>query len=340
LDQAAQELAWNGGERRKLINECLSISLFAYVGVALRIALVSASSSTGTNLLDVLGHDCFLQNILGSALMGFAKNRKSSSSTVTLLATGVTTGLCGCLTTFATWMLTVNDLLRGKSPACSASSSCTNAVLVTLLSICVFLSSLRFGRQLAHTLRPSLLPADTIDRIATTYGETTMLLCLLVTVTLIVWIMVAVGFAKPTVMGVGGQSKAALAVAFAPLGAVLRFRLSKLNGKAWEHFPIGTFAANMGGSILAVILSIAVSSSDISAVQVVLMAASTGFTGSLSTVSTFVNELDSLGVVDTSEGDGVDQSDRVMAGWRPHVYAAGSVVSVQVALLAVYGLLE
>ena len=33
-----------------------------------------------------------------------------------------------------------------------------------------------------------------------------------------------------------------LAVALAPIGAVLRFHLSKLNGALTDDFPLGTFA--------------------------------------------------------------------------------------------------
>ena len=50
----------------------------------------------------------------------------------------------------------------------------------------------------------------------------------------------------------------------------------------------------MGGSAVAALISIHLSAGTSSAVTVaVLKAAGTGFTGSLSTVSTFVNELNS-----------------------------------------------
>ena len=162
-------------------------------------------------------------------------------------------------------------------------------------------------------------------------------LTLLLPVTLLVWILAAQDFATPAAAG-SPPSDRWLAVAFAPLGAVLRYRLSKLNGKVLPHFPVGTFAANVAGSMIAAVLSIAASSLDanVSPARVaVLTAAGTGFTGSLSTVSTFANELDGLGTAPGADHPG---GVGIAAGWRPYVYAAGSIVGVQAALLALHAL--
>ena len=87
---------------------------------------------------------------------------------------------------------------------------------------------------------------------------------------------------------------------FAPPGALLRWRLSSLNGQApgwWSWFPLGTFAANVSASILSI--------SMIAADYVLGMngnptsfwkygtcrALKVGFAGSLSTVSTFIAEV-------------------------------------------------
>lgn len=40
-----------------------------------------------------------------------------------------------------------------------------------------------------------------------------------------------------------------LATCFAPPGAILRWYLSRFNSRM-KHFPVGTFAANMGGSLI------------------------------------------------------------------------------------------
>ena len=137
-----------------------------------------------------------------------------------------------------------------------------------------------------------------------------------------------------------------LAVALAPIGAVLRFHLSKLNGALTDDFPLGTFAVRnlprglfgratdcivtivlLGGvrrpTCLAAFLRLSLPSSwqavrtqphplhlpkltfdeaaacwpgGLSAATIAILSAClTGITGSLSTVSTFVNEIDGLG---------------------------------------------
>lgn len=90
----------------------------------------------------------------------------------------------------------------------------------------------------------------------------------------------------------------------APPGAVLRWKLSSLNGtvttKSWEWFPMGTFLANLMGCIISMI---AVGYEyDMEAVQSIydvtffwgigtVRAIKVGFVGSLTTVSTFVAEI-------------------------------------------------
>ncbi|KAK9825249.1 hypothetical protein WJX74_003303 [Apatococcus lobatus] len=87
-----------------------------------------------------------------------------------------------------------------------------------------------------------------------------------------------------------------LAVLFAPAGAILRWQLSKLNGRMPQpltFFPAGTFAANM----LACACDFAVQSAIVARQplsywpSLVTTALKNGFMGSLSTVSTFATEL-------------------------------------------------
>ena len=47
-----------------------------------------------------------------------------------------------------------------------------------------------------------------------------------------------------------------LAVALAPIGAVLRFHLSKLNGALTDDFPLGTFAVRCCWGSLGVQLTV------------------------------------------------------------------------------------
>ena len=91
----------------------LSVCAFGYVGVLLRLALGEFSAwwaaadvgrSGGCAILGEIGHGFFLPNVVGCFLMGFAKRSAEFHwGRHGLLYAGFTTGLCGCLTTFATW---------------------------------------------------------------------------------------------------------------------------------------------------------------------------------------------------------------------------------------------
>jgi fluoride ion exporter CrcB/FEX len=91
------------------------------------------------------------------------------------------------------------------------------------------------------------------------------------------------------------------AMLWAPAGALLRWKLSALNGKlkvdGWTWFPLGTFLANLLGSIVSII---AIAGEydmgsvydrtffwDVGSIRAVKV----GFAGSLTTVSTFVAEI-------------------------------------------------
>lgn len=91
------------------------------------------------------------------------------------------------------------------------------------------------------------------------------------------------------------------ALLWAPPGAILRWKLSSMNGntpvQGWEWFPLGTFVVNFIGSIISIIAIGA--EYDMESVYDVtqfwgigtIRAVKVGFAGSLTTVSTFVAEI-------------------------------------------------
>lgn len=78
---------------------------------------------------------------------------------------------------------------------------------------------------------------------------------------------------------------------FAPAGATLRWRLSFLNRRT-SRFPLGTFIANMGAIFYDAVVGAAVIAwTDPSVEAIIFLAATiTGLGGSLSTVSTWIEE--------------------------------------------------
>ncbi|GAB4817231.1 hypothetical protein N2152v2_004277 [Parachlorella kessleri] len=87
-----------------------------------------------------------------------------------------------------------------------------------------------------------------------------------------------------------------IAILFGPLGCTLRWWLSRYNYKlhgSWSWFPIGTFVANMLATAIDFGLQCVFQRrSNLSyAGHLLLPAVMTGFSGSLSTVSTFVTEV-------------------------------------------------
>ena len=87
-----------------------------------------------------------------------------------------------------------------------------------------------------------------------------------------------------------------ICIVFGALGAFLRYRLSSLN-LTHPSFPLGTFIANISGTWLLAIFTILtnfkVGYYDVQA-QSVLCGLIVGFCGCLTTVSTYVYELDKL----------------------------------------------
>ena len=148
-------------------------------------------------------------------------------------------------------------------------------------------------------------------------------ICLLLAPVL-VWMGLAVAFVLGDVLnGVAFDRRMWMVVILAPLGALVRWKLSELNDRSW--LPRGTLIANLVASVLSACIesldSRLVSSDHIDATWTLqlLLAADAGFAGCLSTVSTLIKEMFEQ---DTPR--------------RAHVYCFGTIVSAMLLGLAVY----
>ncbi|CVL09726.1 related to chromosome condensation protein (CrcB) [Fusarium proliferatum] len=233
---------------------------------------------------------------------------------------GMATGFCGSFTTFSSFIKDVFLALSNelKTPGWSESPTSRNggysfmamlAVIITTVSLS--LSGLFLGAHLAIGLErvtPSI-PFSLSRRVLDPLGVFLGWGCWLGAVLLAIF---------PPHNAWRGQ--ALFALIFGPLGCLLRFYLSLyLNGKV-KTFPLGTFTANVFGTVILGM------SWDLAHVPVggvigcqVLEGMEDGFCGCLTTISTWVAELSTL---------------RRRSAW---IYGTASVVTALVLMIAIMG---
>lgn len=367
----------------ELLPVVASISIGAYVGVGVRVLLTefaNALPESETGLLELLGFSFYLPNVVGCFVMGVAARWKPVlRGQYDVLLTGVTTGFCGCCTTFASWDLGastmfvhgrwLNALLMLGVQVASAFVSFRMGYHVGEVAIHygalhsypfrkppVHLAQLKldleryiagfrdikmnaFGQLVArrvHATEDALVVSR--ESCVELQSEITQVeqeqfkiehdaakwVGSLLVLTAVFWVLAFVGFDNYA-------SSRLLAVCFGPFGALVRWRLSLKNSlPRWKHFPLFTFLPNVVASILSCLLEIVASLTfdhSASAYRTYVLfgqgAMQVGFLGSLSTVSTWVNELDGL------------SSRRI--SWAYH-YGILSVVVSQLASVFVLGL--
>ena len=235
--------------------------------------------------------------ILGCIIMGFVTHHKGffTSEAIRIrkvIYLGLTSGLCGSITTFATWNIQCNQACF-LDPALAPTSYVGARVLAWLvcLATCIALSlkSLHFGHFLAtfsphsDANRPAAMAAASDDP----FAESALIAAYLLATA-----------AAVLVPAIQGSPQLAAAAGLGACGAFARYLLSLLNPR-FPTFPVGTLAANVVGTWVLAALS-TVSQSPLRAAAPASPAAaavyggSVGFCGCLSTVSTLVNELHSL----------------------------------------------
>ncbi|ETS79726.1 hypothetical protein PFICI_09579 [Pestalotiopsis fici W106-1] len=215
---------------------------------------------------------------------------------------GLATGFCGSLTSFSAFMRDCFDALSGILVSSSSQPSpgrdfmSVAAVFITTLGLCA--AALKAGAHTAILLKmlDKRFPRRLVhwaDRIVLVLGTGCW------AAAIIMCVVPPDRFRAPETW----RGEALFAIAFAPVGCLLRFILSiKLNARI-VGFPLGTFCVNMLGTlILSVVwdlqripkenMAIAIGTNLLSCQ--VLQGIEDGFCGCLTTVSTFILELNSL----------------------------------------------
>lgn len=166
-----------------------------------------------------------------------------------------------------------------------------------VVTLALAIGGLRFGANIGYFLRHGIRHGkkDTIYGFSKVSGRHAVpfLQCASIILGIGSWI----GAVLMTIFQTEWRGVALFAVTFSPAGAILRWYLARKLNSLYPSFPIGTFTANIFGTILIGCFSIAqqraADYNSATACQV-LQGLSDGFCGCLTTVSTFVLELQTL----------------------------------------------
>jgi len=257
--------------RKPTFGDLISVSFFSIFGVLFRISLTNfgdwAYQGETNSVLRSFGSDFLLQNMIGSALRGlFVAHRNGISLFHPALFIGVTSGLCASLTTFSSWNEQASlEMVAGRD---------MNAFLILTLGFTVYLGFFRFGTQTGE------LHASKHGRV---YVWTLTIVALSAVFTVIV--LATLGTTNSAILAAFG---------FGPVGAILRlyldYGLNSLEMSKAYGFPVGTFLANWIGCIISG--SMRVLTDRAIGPAWVVSALSVGLAGSLSTVSSFLLEIE------------------------------------------------
>ncbi|KAE8144464.1 CrcB-like protein-domain-containing protein [Aspergillus avenaceus] len=258
-----------------------------------------------------------------------AKRHKTIKKTIPLYI-GLTTGFCGCFTSFSSFIrdtfLALSNDLSDPSAASTVSRnggySFMALVAVIITTVTLSLGALMLGAHLALAL-DSLTPVVPFRFTRRFLDPIFVLLgwgCWLGAILLSIWPPDRHDRSAEVWRG-----RAVFAVVFAPIGCLFRYYVSMVLNSRLPTFPLGTFAANIVGTIILAMCfdlqhvdgigassSTAAASSSVLTSCQVLAGVMDGFCGSATTISTWVAELNGL-------------------SRRRHAYTYG-IVSVGVAL--------
>ncbi|KAJ5894593.1 hypothetical protein N7495_006284 [Penicillium taxi] len=299
---------------------------FAILGTLARLGLQALTSYSGAPVVTGV----LWANVAGSLIMGFlledrslfreewgnsmkdgavqipATHHKAVKKTIPLYI-GLTTGFCGCCTSFSSFIRDVFLALANTLPDPSLQSGTDIAsrnggysfmalVAVFLVTVSLSLSALIFGAHLALAMGAftPTIPFRFTRRVVDPAVVVLAWGCWLGAVFMAIWPPDRFHAAETW------RGQAIFAIVFAPVGCLLRFYVSLLLNGRVATFPLGTFAVNMFGTVvegvcydLQHVVGVAGVPAALTGCQV-LQGVMDGFCGSTTTVSTWVSELNGL----------------------------------------------
>ncbi|XP_076823673.1 uncharacterized protein LOC143469751 [Clavelina lepadiformis] len=299
---------WTKTERFSLY---VHISLFAMFGCLIRLGVdfMMGKDAAGLENFSSVIFVSFFANMFGCFCLGMlTASPLTKGGRYTVLHTGISTGLCGSITTYSRWNQHVSLLFLTKASASSTPQ--VVAIVSMVVGLATTAASLTFGNDVMKMLtkrfaargRRSIetvsmsqehncdvaLECESIERVARTKPiKSTLPLTLTLVMlmcTLCAFVAAFIGASNKTAFAV------MLSILFAPFGAGLRFALSPINQR--HKLPLGTLLVNALGSTLVALTHVLQMWGQLNcAGQGVATAFSSGFAACLTTVSTFMSEV-------------------------------------------------
>eukprot|EP00611_Tribonema_gayanum_P001339 TRINITY_DN10981_c0_g2_i3.p1 TRINITY_DN10981_c0_g2~~TRINITY_DN10981_c0_g2_i3.p1 ORF type:complete len:326 (-),score=95.65 TRINITY_DN10981_c0_g2_i3:86-1063(-) len=273
-----------------LLHLTISVALWAIVGCFARIFTERLFGPTATNAItaESMLVPAFFDNCMGSMILGLlvaATSTIPKEGGALVLLTGLTTGFCGAYTTFSAWALQTDDLVVANPDG--AAEGDPQPQVTGIIYICgglaCFIVVHRMGMDLGGVLTGLVeRGAPHVKQRALAITNAALLAAAMAALAL------ALGLDDASWM----RRRWWLSALFAVPGALLRFALARwLNAFRGGRFPLGTFAANMLGTICSALIAHAYSDYGTDWRDTVCRAFAVGFCASLTTMSTLVNEL-------------------------------------------------
>ncbi|CDK27639.1 unnamed protein product [Kuraishia capsulata CBS 1993] len=306
------------------------LSFWSILGTLSRMSLTKLTNYQGSYIHSADSNSCLWSNFAACFIISAVANstsfwyelveteteqvkdtHRAKAKTELLLYVGLTTGYCGSLSTFSSLIVEAfNKALDASRELPNHGYGTMEFASVILVQLGVSVLAWKLGHDLVigleqfHAIK---MPSSWVAPLEVAIGI--LGVCLII-------VMVVLAAALP-----GWWRPWAASCCFAPLAVMLRFELARnLNSRSW--FPWGTLAAN---TIACVVIGIALLASrglrvhNSHAACVALVAIENGFSGVLSTTSTFVAEFEKL------------------QGKRRHIYAFTSVAVCTTCVLLTFG---
>ncbi|UJR36624.1 hypothetical protein I4U23_029344 [Adineta vaga] len=263
------------------LSSIMPIVIFSYIGVTIRLGL----SFLGNNQTPL--NAAFWTNFVGCFIMGFFVEQKMHiHNHFSQLYIGLTTGLCGSITTFSGLMY--NSCVALFGPSSHYTYPISNYLSVITSAFASSFVGFTIGRHLSIFLLPS--SSTTTKRIQYLNSSVRIwLFPILLVFSIPILILLAV------LLPYGRYTYFIYSIIFAPFGSLTRYALSVLFNFN-PNFPLGTLFANILGSYIyfgmVAINEYVPALSPL--VKQILISIIQGYCGCLTTVSTFILEIDTI----------------------------------------------